>query len=616
MSLNNHSEFDHNLWNEFVSAQSLDEYCHHWLRLQCALIRDTVQGVLFLADRNTGSFSPVSKWPDSGSDPERLTEITERVIEEKCGLLIELSPEGTDNNSPHRSYGIAYPFLMKDSLKGVVAIEITTGMEDQLPGAMGQLQWGISWLELLFRRRQAEEGEGLLNNLTAAVDLMALVLSESSFNSSSMAFATQLAVLLKCDRVSLAFIKKNHAHIQAVSHSAQIVGQMNLIRAIEMSMDEAIVQRKEIQYPLPPDKGIIIVRNHEQLAKQHGAGSIFTMPFHGEGRYYGAMTLERPSGHPFSEEETNTARSVASLIFPVLETRRQNNRFIIFKIFDSLKTMSQGLLGPGNPGRKILACLFVFLILFFSFKTSEYKISAETNLEGKVRRVIVAPFEGYLKESVVRAGDTVEEGAVMCVMDDRDLRLERLNLLSKQTQYQRQYQEAVAGHDRAEAEIIKAQADQTSAQLELVEGQIRRTKITAPFRGIVLSGDLSQKLGGSADKGEVLFEIAPLDSYRIILAVDEKHIAGVKTGQTGQMILSSVPDERFQFRVERITPISTAKSGMNYFRVEAGSKDISERIRPGMTGVGKINAGRLKLIDIWTKDLRDWIRLKVWTWWP
>jgi hypothetical protein len=616
MSLDNYSEFKHNLWNQFISARNREEYFYHWLVLQCSLIPCAVQGVLFLFDPVKGAYAPVSKWPDDGQNPERLTEIAERVIEEKCGLLVELNQAGLTASAPLQHYGAAYPFFISGNLHGLVAIEIKPDREEQLAGAMGQLQWGAGWLELFFLRKQTEDGETLLTNLKSAVDMMALVLGEKAFSAACMVFVTQLAVFLKCDRVSLAFMGKTHSRIQAISHSSQVGERMNLIRSIEMAMDEAIIRRKEISYPLHDNNEVIIIRNHEQLARQYGAGFIFTMPFHGEGKYLGALTMERPSGQGFSEEEINVSRSIASLVFPVLETKRQKDRNPVLQLMDSARTESLKLLGSGYPGRKMLAFLFILLILFFSVKMGDYKVSAVTTIEGKVKRVIVAPFEGYLKESPVRAGDTVDEGALMCAMDDRDLRLERLNLISKQTQYQRQYQEAFAGHSRADAEIIKSQLDQSVAQLDLVESKIERTKITAPFRGIILSGDLSQRLGGSTEKGEVLFEIAPLDSYRITLEVDERYISDIKIGQKGHMILSSLPRENFDFIVERITPISIPKSGMNYFKVEAGSTNISESLRPGMSGIGKIFVERRKLIDVWTRDLRNWLSMRIWAWWP
>jgi multidrug efflux pump subunit AcrA (membrane-fusion protein) len=606
----------HDLWKEFVSSEDQDEYCRGWTTLQCSIISGAVQGVLFLDDSERGSFTPVTKWPEEGEDPGRLAEISERVIEEQCGLLVELNTPEYSRFPPRSRYGLAYPIIIDEKLHGVFAVEVIAGTDEQLKHSMEQLQWGISWIELLFRRRQVRENDDSLKRMKSAVDMMAVVLSERTYKSAGMAFVTELATRLRCDRVSLAFIRRNHARIQAISHSSQIGERMNLIRAIETAMDESIVQRREIYYPIRQDAGVLIVRDHEELAKQHGAGSILTMPFYGEGGYEGAITLERPPDRIFRDEDVNFCRSVASLLIPVLEAKRQNDRFLILKIWDTLKTQMVKLFGSSYQGRKALAFLFVAVVAFFSLKMADYRISAEMVLEGAVKRSIVAPFEGYVKEAHVRAGDVVESGTVMCTLDDRDLNLERLNWLSRQTQYQRQYQEAMAEHNRAEAEIIKAQLDQAAARLNLVESQLERTRIIAPLRGIVLSGDLSQRLGGATEKGEVLFEVAPLDEYRVILEVDERRIADVKVGQRGHMILSALPHDRFDFVINRITPISTAEEGLNFFRVEARPQTISERLRPGMTGIGKIYVGRQKLIYIWTKDLREWLRIWVWSWWP
>jgi hypothetical protein len=70
------------------------------------------------------------------------------------------------------------------------------------------------------------------------------------------------------------------------------------------------------------------------------------------------------------------------------------------------------------------------------------------------------------------------------------------------------------------------------------------------------------------------------------------------------------------FSVEQITPVSTAQDGRNYFRVEARLQAPSERVRPGMEGVGKVIAGESRLIWIWTHTLFDWLRLSIWKWLP
>ncbi len=59
-----------------------------------------------------------------------------------------------------------------------------------------------------------------------------------------------------------------------------------------------------------------------------------------------------------------------------------------------------------------------------------------------------------------------------------------------------------------------------------------------------------------------------------------------------------------------------SEEGRNYFQVEARLDRISDDLRPGMEGFGKIDVGRRRLIWIWTHDLIDWFRLWLWSWWP
>ena len=118
------------------------------------------------------------------------------------------------------------------------------------------------------------------------------------------------------------------------------------------------------------------------------------------------------------------------------------------------------------------------------------------------------------------------------------------------------------------------------------------------------------------ERGQTLFEVAPLQGYRVIVEVDEKDIGWVAVNQRGELALPSVPGKLFPLTVTRTTPIATAKEGRNYFRVEAELEKTSERLRPGMEGVGKISCGRYRLIWIWTHDVIDWISLKIWSLWP
>lgn len=84
----------------------------------------------------------------------------------------------------------------------------------------------------------------------------------------------------------------------------------------------------------------------------------------------------------------------------------------------------------------------------------------------------------------------------------------------------------------------------------------------------------------------------------------------------GALVLSSLPHDELPFSVTQLTPVSTAKDGRNYFRVEAKlTTPPSDRLRPAM-GVGKIAVDERSLVWIWTHDLVDWASLKLWAWLP
>jgi RND family efflux transporter MFP subunit len=217
----------------------------------------------------------------------------------------------------------------------------------------------------------------------------------------------------------------------------------------------------------------------------------------------------------------------------------------------------------------------------------------------------------------VRAGDSVRRGQLLARLDDRDLHVERTRLAAQREQLAQQYRDAMAKQDRAQVRIVSAQTAQTEAQLALVDEQLARTEVSAPFDGVVVSGDLSQSLGAPLERGQVMFEVAPLEAYRLVLQVSEEDIAALRVGQEGALALTPMPGERYRFRVAKITPVSTAKEGRNTFRVDAElAARPDARLRPGMEGVAKVDIGERRLAWIWTHRLVNWLRLKAWTWLP
>jgi RND family efflux transporter MFP subunit len=243
-------------------------------------------------------------------------------------------------------------------------------------------------------------------------------------------------------------------------------------------------------------------------------------------------------------------------------------------------------------------------------------LTASGYVVARSRATVAAEVTGRVVEVRVEEGQVVRKGDVLAMLDDRDLRLERQKLISQSAQQVSERRQAVAEGNRAKALILDAQAGQVRAQMALVEEQVGRTRLIAPFDGVVVKGDLSQSLGAAVERGNALFELAPLDSYRVIMKVDERDIGAVQVGQTGRLALTSMPNEAISVVIQKITPVSVVDQGRNFFRVEASATGDIAKLRPGMEGVGKIDIDQRKLLWIWTHKLTHWLRMWVWSWWP
>ena len=605
---------DTGLWTSFAEATTVEAFCRSWLALQCRMMGGVRAGMVLLGPPDRGPFRPVASWPDNRRPLKHLMKTVERTMAERRGLVVRGEPAEGEVQSGH--YEIGYPIQVSGVLHGAAVLEVTPKSDGKLQGMMRHLHWGAAWLELMFSREAAAAEKTTRERLQAALDLVATVVGHERFYASAMTLVTTLATQMQCDRVSVGFVTRGHVRVAAVSHSAQFKKQANVIRGMAEAMDEAIDQREVLVYPQPAEGAGVVLQAHAAFAKTHGNGALLCVPFEAGGRVVGALLLERPADRPFDQKHVDLCRSVAALIGPVLEVHRHEDRWLGVKIWDSIRQSVRGLLGPGHVSLKVASATFAVLLAFCTAAKGDYRVSAKTVLEPIVQRAAAAPFDGYIREAPVRAGELVKAGDVLCTLDDRELRLERLKAVGKFEEYQKEYHKAMTEREAAKVEILTAQMNQVRSQIALIDDQLEHTRMIAPFDGIVVSGDLSQALGVPVEKGRVLFEIAPLDSYRVVLEVDERDIADVQVGQRGHLLLSALPSKPVAVTVSNVTPVSTAKDGRNFFRVEASLDETHDRLRPAMEGAGKIKIDRRRLVWIWTHQVVDWLRLTLWTWLP
>jgi RND family efflux transporter MFP subunit len=583
-----------------------------WLALHCRAISGTTHGLVLL-DQEGPAQEPVcvAQWPPGEAGSRTVMDAARTAVRLRRVVIRE---HAGGAEAQRGSAEIAVPVRHGNRCIGAVAIRV-----GHVPGEGGThtakarvdiLESGVSWLASLAGDAAAK------SRLTSALEVLATAVEQASFRSAATAVTTELATRLGCERVSLGVLRRRQMRVEALSHSTSFDARTNLISDLGAAMDEAADQDSTISHPDPRDARVRIALAHEQLVRRSSVGAAWTVPLASRGEIVGALTFERPEQKGVDAETIAFCEDVAALVGPVLILRHEVETPWHERLRAGVRHRASLLIRPGHPHAKLAAIVALAVLGFLAVARGELRISADARLEGRVQRAIVAGIDGYIAEATSRAGDTVRKGQLMGRLDDRDVILKKRNWEGREAQLIREYREAIAQHDRSQVTILSSQLQQTRAELQLVATELARTQLVAPFDGIVVQGDLSQTLGSPVERGAVLFEIAPLDGYRIILEVDERDISHLARGQSGRLALTALPGDPLSLTVSRILPVSVATDGHNYFRVEAQLDAGPQGLRPGMEGVAKIDAGRNRYIWIWTRGLLDWLRLRTWSWLP
>lgn len=588
-------------WSALARARTGDQLAQAWLAVLCHALLRARAGMVLMAQPD-GAFAPVAAEPPT-RELEYLADIATEALRERQGVL---------RRNDQGEALLAYPLTLADSLSGAVVLDLGPADAAAAERARQMTHWGAGWLLDLMRQLDQARAHAGARQGRFLLDTVLALHNETGLREAALTLVHAVGSELGCHQVQLAMADGKTLRRLAVSHAAVSDDRSQQAQLALQAMHEAFDQNQRIQWPATSDTAaaVQLTVNHARYAAEAGARVLCSLPLAAAHEPVGVLLLERDT--PFSADEGELLDALAPAVGPLLQLQRDAALGVAGR---ALRTLRRGLdrVGDGShPALKLGLGVAAVVLLLLAVVPVPYHVTATALVEGAQQRAAVAPFEGYVREAPARAGDAVKTGQLLARLEDKDLLLEKTRWESELDVAQRKEREAMARGNRVDQRLAAAQANQARAQLDLATSRLERVAITAPFDGIVVKGDLSQQLGSPVEQGKVLFEIAPLDAWRVILKVDERDIGRVKPGAEGRLVLASLPGQRWPFKVRKITPVSVPEDGRNQFRVEAQLEGSPPKLSPNMEGVGKIEAGSANLLWAWTHPLLDWWRL---TWW-
>lgn len=603
-------------WQRLTGNGTLEDTATAWAELMLEDLAGVagagaVAAVALRRDPDTGQVRRAGSAPRGRMPAPAVMQAAEAAMDRGAGVVRGDIPGGSGGRGCVQA---AVPLSIDGTALGAVVAEMRPDTRAAMQAGMRRLQWGAAWLSDRLRAELAAAERDRFHAAAHALHAVAAVAEQDSFARAARAACTDLATRFDCDRVSLGFRRLRRTKVTAISHQAQFSRRMALTRALAAAMDEAVDQRAPVLWPEGDTPRPMSTRAAAALARDHGAeaAQTFTVPLYAGGVFVGALTFERPGSHPFDDRDLEILEAVTTVLAPVLDEKRRGDRWLIVKAWDSLIRHAGLLVGPAHVGRKLIAAGLVAGAAFLWFVTGTDEVTADARVEGQISRVIGPASDGVIAEAPVRPGDRVAEGDLLVRLDDSDLQLERLRLETELQSERLEYDRAVAARDRAESAIRDNAIAQAEARLRLIDAEIARTRLVAPFDGIVVSGDLDQSLGAAVARGEDLLTLAPQGGFEVVMQVDERRVDEVAPGQQGALRVAALPGRSFPVTVLRVTPVASHAEGETTFAVEARLDSEAPVLAPGMEGAARIAVGERRLIDIWVQPLVDRARLALW----
>ena len=192
------------------------------------------------------------------------------------------------------------------------------------------------------------------------------------------------------------------------------------------------------------------------------------------------------------------------------------------------------------------------------------------------------------------------------------------------------------GRSRPEdIEASKARLESLEKQRRFLEGEVRELTVVSPVTGIVATPapQLKEMNRQLVARGALIAKVYDFTTVTARIVVSEKEIGDIRVGQPVALRVRAYPNATFHGTVTAIataadgTPTaapqaaqgSTAASGGavtgKTFTITTRIDNRTLLLKAGMTGYAKIQGGRRRIVDLFTRRLARSLRVEVWSWW-
>ena len=461
-------------------------------------------------------------------------------------------------------------------------------------------------------QRKAEASEKSLSEISRVVDLGLIIGESAHFGEAANRLCNELETELAAMRVTLGWRKKGLMELIATNHGGRIRNDTETAGALGRAMDEAAEQDCEVG--VPSIKGAEINRQHKAFSEAHANCQVVSLPLRKDGEVHGSVTVEyAQESSGITQERVDALRVVLDLVSPQLVNLYQNSGWVGARAWRSVRRRFASLLGYRHTGWKLAGLIVIFTFVLSCFIPITHTVNAPFLLRTKASADLTAPFSGYIDTVNANVGDTVKKGQLLVTLDQRELLMQQTELKAERDRSLSDSRRYEAEGDLSQMKLSQLAIEQADAKLTVLDYRLDRTEICAPFDGVIVEGDLKERLSSPTQVGEILMRIVEISDTYGELQVDERDIHFLKSGMEGELAFTSRPEDKFRVSLDSYEPVAVVKETGTSFRVRVDIADDPKLWwRPGMSGVCKVDIGERSVAWVYLHRTWEFVRMKLW----
>lgn len=406
------------------------------------------------------------------------------------------------------------------------------------------------------------------------------------------------------------WVRAGRPALAVVSGGGPVEGTSDLRRLLEELAQLAVDRRVPVPVLAQGDEN-----GHwrvEPALSRLDVGSAWVIPVEQGGEVAAVVLLCLSEPVP---EQPELADQVAALLAESLAIQARAHPRLLRRLANWFLSGFVALFGTALWKLKLAIVLLALGLVGAALTPATQRPAFTARIEAGDRRIVSAPFDGFLAEAPFQSGDRVAAGDVLIRIDDSDIRLQLTQRRSELSETEAELQSARAAGDSARVRLLETRRDQGAIAVSLLERQVTRATHRADRPAQVVGGDAWRRVGDRVRLGDPLLELAAPDSFRLRAFVPEDWVSALAEGTTGAAVLTAFPDRPLAVSLTGIGRDPTLMNGEFVFPVllDLATPDGIE-VLDGMRGVVRLDLGGGSLLSVYTYGLRRWVDRTLWRW--